>query len=94
LKQIHYNVALKQKAITYASDCGNRAAGCKFTASEAMICRWRNHYASRFSCKATTIASQGQREEHTLMWIVDAAVLHFIRETHATGCLSHGRLCK
>jgi hypothetical protein len=32
-------LALKQKAITYAADHGNRAGGCKFTASEAMICQ-------------------------------------------------------
>jgi hypothetical protein len=85
LKQFHYDMALKQKAITYAAECGNRAARCKFTASEAMIYHWRNDCASRFSYKATTVVSQSR---------VDAAVLHFIKETHAKGCPSHCRLWK
>jgi hypothetical protein len=76
LKQFHYDVALKQKAITYAAECGNRAAGCKFTASEAMICHWRNDCASRFLCKATTVASQGQRKKLPPYVFLNCKMIH------------------
>jgi hypothetical protein len=83
LKRFHYDAALKRKVIKNAAEHENRAAGRKFKKSEANVRRWRNDRASIFSCKATTKSFTGPTKgRHP---DVDAAVLHFVKDTRAKG---------
>jgi hypothetical protein len=65
----------------YTAELRNRAAGRKFTVSETNVPHWRNDHASIFSCKATTKSFIGPKKGRHRD--VDAAVLHFVKETRA-----------